>query len=145
MVLLSHFPYSLIPPLFPATLGKAHTVRGTDAEIYPFTRVHTRYQSHQLHLSSGSNAEVGFKWCLYLILALHIGGKFIESDFRGKRSWLYTQSGLPTERTHTGTDSSLALEPGCYMSQEHHEHDVQVVSDPLTSACSTQHANRTPG
>lgn len=144
VVLLSHFPYSLISRLFPATLGKAHTVRGADAEIHPFTRVHTRYQSHQLHLSSGSN-EVGFKWCLYLILALHIRVKFIVSDFRGKRSWLCTQSGLPVKRTHAGTVSSLALEPGCCMSQEHHEHDVQVVSDPLTSAHGTQHANRTPG
>lgn len=101
---------------------------------------------HQLHLSSGNNAEMGFKWCLHQILALHTGMKFISNDCRGKREPAYTQSGLPVESTRTGTFSSLVLEPECYVSQEHHEHDVQVVTDPLTSARgSLAHRQKTPG
>lgn len=79
---------------------------------------------HRLHLSSGNKVEMGFKWCLHQTLALHTGMKFISNDCRGKNEAGHTQSGLPVESTHTGTISSLALEPGCYMSQEHHKHDV---------------------
>lgn len=39
---------------------------------------------HQLHLSSGNNGEMGFKWCLHEILALHTGMKFISNDCRGR-------------------------------------------------------------
>lgn len=100
---------------------------------------------HQLHLRSGNTAEMGCKWCLHQILALHTGMKLFSNDCRGESEAGYTQSGLPMESTHSGTISSLALEPGCYMSQAHHKHDVRVVSRPLTSAhCSTVHRQKTP-
>lgn len=74
------------------------------------------------------------------------GMKLISKDCRGRSEAGYIQSGLLIERPHTGTISCAALEPGCYMSQEHHKHHVQAVSDPVTYAhCSSAHRHRTPG
>lgn len=101
---------------------------------------------HQLHLSSGNNAELGFKWRVHQILALHRGMKLISNDCKGKSEAVYTRSGLPVESAHTGTISSPVVDPGCYMSQEHHEHDVRVVSDALTPThCSPAHRQKTHG
>lgn len=72
--------------------------------------------------------------------------KFISNNCRGRSEAGYIQPGLLLESPHTGIISSAALEPGCYMSQEHHKHDVQVVSDPFIQAhCSSADRQRTPG
>lgn len=108
----------------------------------PHKRLCTRH-----HISSSLALEIMLKWDLsgdytrYWPFAQE--WNFISSDRRGKSKAGYTQSGVPMESTHMGTVSSLALEPRCYMSQEHHDHDVWVVSDPLTSAQHTDKKNPT--
>lgn len=112
-------------------MGMAHSVRGADAEIHPYK------VPQQLHLGSAHNAGMGVKWCLHQIL------KFISNDCRGEGEAGYIQPDLPMDE-HTGTVSSLVLEPGCYMSQEHHKH--QLVSDHFMSAhCRLAPRHRTLG
>lgn len=83
---------------------------------------------------------------MVLTLNFDPGMKFISNDCRGRSEASYIKSGLLIESPHTGTISSPALEPGCYMSQEHHKHSVQVVSDPFTYVlCSSAQRQRTPG
>lgn len=96
---------------------------------------------HQLHLSSVNNADLSGAYNNF-----DPGMKFISDDCRGRSEAGYIQSGLLIESPHTGIISSPALEPGCYISQEHHEHNVWVVSDPFTYAqCNSAHRQRTPG
>lgn len=92
-------------------MGKVHSIRRTNAEIHPYTR---EFAQGTASAPLRSTAP----------LALHTGMKFISNDCSRKSEAGYTQSGLPRGITHAGTISSLVLEPGCYMSQEHHEHDV---------------------
>lgn len=73
------------------------------------------------------------------------GMQLISKGCRGRSEAGYVQPGLLAERPHTGTVPSAALEPGCHMSQEHHNHRVQLVSDPSTYArCSSALRQRTP-